>query len=201
MKVYNGTRYNLSNVVAFSEVTSSDGKSVTYTAKKTTDADGNEAFVTETVTNVVEKKAQEIIDFQAKQGWPAAEIDKVQTFMYREAESLSEIKPMLLEAGLDGDKAESTGVDLFNVGWMAAQNKEVRDFMAKSEAVEGAYDLLRDAATPAERRKADPMSKLNKALKDLGINMGGMDLLDMMKQFQSAGFSSAGLSAAPSVTE
>jgi len=184
MREYTETHVNLSGIIDYTESKSVvDGKDViTYTPK--TDNEGN--IVTgEAISLVEDKKAKELIDFQSKHfpDQPAISVDKLQTFQYREIDSLDEAVPMLVAAGLPEEKATEMAATFFNRGWTLAQHKSRADFMKSNDPVEGVYDLATDAATPTERRKADPVTKLNKMLQSMGINL----TVDQLKAMQESG--------------
>lgn len=183
MKTYNETRVNVSGVVKTRTVTETNAQGEQVSREDALlNSDGT--LQTQDLNNIVEKKFNEITEEHKKAGWPEPQPSKIQTFEYTEPESVEEIVPMLVSAGLDEAVAKQRALDVFLRGWAIEQQGEIRAFMAKSDAVEGAYSVLKDAATPAERRQKDPLATAASALKKAGFDVTLDGLKAILEQFK-----------------
>jgi len=174
---YNETRVNLGGVLLLE----ADGKT-----PKTDEKSGEP--LTESIDNLKETQATKIIANFKALNLAEPEPTKIQTFQYSEVSTSADLLPLLLQYNPNPDDAEKVAVDIIKRGLTLRQQGAVRDFMLDPEqaAVEGAYDLMIDAAKPGEgRRKADPASKAIKALEALcpGVKFDAAMLEAIKAQF------------------
>ncbi len=145
-----------------------------YTLKYTSTNDKGEQ--TDSFKVLTEKQANEELEAAKTSGATPAEVVKMQTFGYVEAETLSDISTLVPN--------ESEAVNVFNRGYVLKQQSIIRDFMLDNEqqATDGVYDLTSDAAEVRERRKATPAEKALKALSALGPD----EIAKILAQFSAA---------------
>ncbi len=126
---------------------------------------------------VVEKKAQELIEEAKKNSKPEPEVVKMQTFRQYEAESPADFAELVPN--------EQERVNIFNRGYVLKGQAVMRENMLDPEwaAVEGIYDLRSDCAEVRERRKATPAEKALRQLAALSAD----DLAKVLQQFGLAG--------------
>lgn len=195
MSTYNETRINL-QTVRYDKVTPTPENTtgivpVTVMAVDPETQEPTEVYVTEVAANITEKKANAtILEFRTL-GLPDPEIMKIQTFQYSAVGEVTPTEDLIrLLSGYNSDPAQVTKVAaaLINRGLVLAQQNYGRDFMNDTDQppVEGIYDLMIDASKPGEgRRKADPASRIVKALSELlNQSITADDLATMLASFK-----------------